>query len=422
MFVLYSFLLFFAMLVYYPVYYIKLRIIRRESLHLKKRMGFGLQKSERKGKSLWIHAVSVGEVLSLRNLILKLREKHPDWVIRLSTLTQTGFKMAGEKLRGLDDIFYVPLDFRWSVRRFFKVLEPDLFILAESEFWPNLLRAAKKWTGGVLLINGRISPRSAGRYHKYRYFVAKILRNIDFCLVQTERDKEILENLHMDKSCIEVSGNLKTDIALPLYTDGEIESFKREMNIPSSHCVLVAGSTHKGEEERLLAAYVEAKTRRPDILLILAPRHLDRVGEVELLCVKSGLKVARRTSLGPGTSWEVLVLDTLGELTRFYAVSDISFVGGSLVSRGGQNLLEPAFYSKPVFFGPRMDNFAFFADTFVKSHGARIVESQEDLVRMFLLMDSDTLSEMGSKARGLLTSLQGATDKTIAQIESMMGE
>ena len=420
MFFLYSLLLFVALVAYSPVYYVKLRLIKGESLHLKKRLGIGIQKWDRKGKSLWIHAVSVGEVLSLRNLVSKLREMHPDWFIRISTLTQTGFHIAREKLAGVDDVVFVPLDFKCIVRRFFKAFEPDLFILAESEFWPNLLRVAKRWSRGMLLINGRISPRSGARYRKYRFFVTRILRYIDFFLVQTERDKEMLERLDISSSRISVSGNLKADIVLPRYTETELESLRREWNIAGKHHVVVAGSTHRGEEEKLLAAFVEAKVQRQDIRLILAPRHMGRADEVLLLCAQYGLKAIRRTSGNPGTSWEVLVLDTLGELAQFYAISDVSFVGGSLVPRGGQNLLEPAFYGKPVYFGPHMDNFAFFAQKFIEAEGACAVGSHKDLVQMFLVKEREALLKMGSRAGSALNSLRGATEMTIAKIESSM--
>jgi len=180
-------------LIYIPIYFVRIRLFRGDSLYLRERLGFKLPEKKRQEKSLWIHAVSVGEVLSLQNLIKQVKERHPDWVIHFSTLTNTGMKVAKEKLGYADNIFFVPLDFKHVVKKFFIALTPRLFILAESEFWPNLLREAKKQTEGILLINGRISHHSFKRFRRLRFLTRRILRNIKLFLVQTERDKESLE-------------------------------------------------------------------------------------------------------------------------------------------------------------------------------------------------------------------------------------
>jgi 3-deoxy-D-manno-octulosonic-acid transferase len=420
MYLLYSLLLFVGMCVYFPFYFVKLRLMRGESLHFKERMGFGLPSVSPAEKSCWIHAVSVGEVLSLRSLILKLRERHPEWRINFSTLTHSGYQIATTKLSEVDNHVFVPLDFKCIVNRFFRKLKPDLFILAESEFWPNLLRCAKKHARATILVNGRISQRSAARYKKLKFLVKWLLKNIDFFLVQTEREKSILVHMGVEEDKIDVSGNLKADVELPLFSEEELITLKDSLGVKSSHYVVLAGSTHRGEEEKLLSSFVEARTERGNLLLIIAPRHLDRVGEVRKSCDKLGLKCVQRSTLDAGDSWDVLILDTMGELAQFYALSDAAFIGGSLIPWGGQNLLEPAFYSKPVFFGPSMENFALLAQEFIESGAARMVREQEEIVQMFLPQDEKSLHRMGLKAKETLESLRGATEKTIVAVEKAM--
>ncbi len=422
MYIFYSILLLISFLIYIPLYFVRIKLIRRENLFLRERLGFRLKDVNTKRKSIWIHAVSVGEVLSLQNLIKKIKERHPAWIIHFSTLTNTGMRVAKEKLVDADHIFFIPIDFTHVVRKFFNILKPRVFILAESEFWPNLLREAKKQTKGVLLINGRISPQSFKRYIRFKFFAKKILKNIDLFLVQTERDKENLEEIGVNSGLVEVVRNLKSEVNLPLLTKEELLSLKRDLSIPVTKIVIVAGSTRKGEERKLLEAYARARSMREDLLLILAPRRPERFDEVERICQDFRFKVMRRTLVSPKTQWDVLILDTIGELAQFYALSDVAFVGGSLVPWGGQNLLEPAFCKKPIFFGPHMENFSFLAEKFVKSGAARIINRKEDLVEMFLIQDEKFLEEMGKKAKETLNSLQGATEKTIKAIEALMAD
>jgi 3-deoxy-D-manno-octulosonic-acid transferase len=422
MYVLYSMALFLLMILYFPVFWVKSRLIKREPLHLKDRLGLGLQAERKEGRSLWIHAVSVGEVLSLRKLIGEIKDRHPDWIIHFSTLTHSGFQMAKKELPRADTIFFVPLDFSPIIRNFFEKLKPDLFILAESEFWPNLLRAAAKKTRGVLLINGRISPRSGKRFVTFKHFMRRIFQNISFFMVQTERDKANLVNVGVDKDRVAIGGNLKAEIDLPVFSEETLLELKISLGIDESQKIVVAGSTRKGEEEQLLSVFARVKDLRKDIQFIIAPRHIERAGEIEKLCEKLAIRVQRRTEVQPEDRWEVLILDKLGELTKFYAISDVSFVGGSLIPWGGQNLLEPAFYSKPIFFGPFMDNFAALAESFLEADSARVLKEDSDLNGMFLLEGEQALNLMGQRARKTLDALSGATQKTLSVIEELMAK
>ena len=389
---------------------------------MRDRLGRGLNDNCAKKQSLWIHAVSVGEVISLQNLIKKIKEKHPAWTIHFSTLTNTGMRVAKEKLTDADNIFFVPLDFKYVVRKYFNTLRPRVFVLAESELWPNLLREANRQTKGVLLINGRISSRSFKRYSRFKFLAKKILKNIDLFLVQTEKDKENLERIGVNSGVVEVVKNLKSEVNLPVLTEEDLLKLKSNLSIPATNRVIVAGSTRKGEEKKLIEAYSRAKSVKENLLLILAPRHPERFDEVERICQDFPFKVMRRTQVSPDKQWDILILDTIGELAHFYALSDVSFVGGSLVPWGGQNLLEPAFYKKPIFFGPHMENFAFLAEKFVQSGAARIINKNKDLDEMFLIRDEKSLEKMGRSAKETLNSLQGATEKTIKAIEAMMAD
>lgn len=420
MYVFYSFLLFLALFIYIPLYFVRIRIIRGENLYLRDRLGWKLALGDEQKNSLWIHAVSVGEVLSLQNLIKMIKEKHPDWIIHFSTLTNTGIRVAKERMKEVDHIFFAPLDFRIVVKKFFKSLKPDIFILAESEFWPNILKEAYKQTKGVLLINGRISERSARRYRAVRICTRKVLKNITHILMQTEMDKERLVKMGVNPSLIRVAGNLKTEVMPPPLSKKEILKLKDDLGIGRVKKVIVAGSTRKGEEEKLLRVYAEARKIEKNILLIIAPRHPRRADEITRLSQHFGLKAERKSSGIWRKDWDVFILDTIGELSTFYALSDIAFVGGSLVPWGGHNILEPAFYKKPVFFGPHMENFSFLAQRFLETGAAQVVNEEKDLMDMFLFKNQISLDEMGQKANDILASLQGSTEKTLQAIESLM--
>ncbi len=417
---MYSGLLFVSLLFYIIPYFVRIKLLRKETLFIRERLGFRLKNIQPEKKSVWFHAVSVGEVLSLQNLIKKVKESHPDWIIHFSTLTNTGMRVAREKLTDADHIFFVPLDFAWVVKKFFNVLKPTLFVSAESEFWPNLLRVAKKKTRGVLLINGRISPRSFQKHYRFRWLSRIILKNIDMFLVQTETDKERLERIGVHPEEIRVVSNLKSEIDLPLCDEKRSLNFKKSLNIPITKKIIVAGSTRKGEERMLLDAFEKANKERKDLLLILAPRHPERFDEAERICQDSSFRVKRRTQTAADSPWDIMILDTIGELAQFYSLCDLAFIGGSLVPWGGHNLLEPAFYQKPIFFGPHMKNFAYLADKFIQEDAARVVHTEDGIIDMFLMQDEKSLKIMGEKAKKTLDSLQGATEKTINAIEYVM--
>jgi 3-deoxy-D-manno-octulosonic-acid transferase len=420
-YLLYSLLLCLALLISIPVYFVKLKLFRKEGLFLLERLGARLPQRESDKPLLWFHAVSVGEVLSLQNLVKEVRRKHPDWEIGFSTLTNTGQRVAQEKIRGVDHIFFIPFDFPWTVGRAFRALRPQLLILAESEFWPGLLKEAHRYSCKVLLVNGRISARSFKRFWRFRGMANRVFKNIDRFLVQTTRDRERLEKIGVPTSRLEIAGNLKCEVHLPMLDETDLLRLKKDLGIPASNTVVVAGSIHKGEEDRLIRAFRVARTKKSDLCLVLAPRHPEKFGEIGKVFQNREFIVRRKTALQPGQSWDVLILDTIGDLARLYALSDLAFIGGSLIPWGGQNLLEPAFYGKPIFFGPHMENFASLAEEFVRAGAAKIVDRPEDLEEMFLFKDAKAMADMGQRAKKILCSLQGATERTLSAIEFFMG-
>jgi len=394
--------------------------MKGESLHLRERLGLCVPEKKSCDKALWLHAVSVGEVLSLQNLAKRIKAEHPNWRIYFSSLTFSGLRVAVNKLNDVDKIFYIPFDFNFIVKKFFRKIEPDIFVLVESEFWPNLLRSAKKYSKGVILINGRISKKSHKIFSKFKFVVKKVLENIDIFLVQADIDKKRLKDIGINEDRLVVAGNLKAEIELPKLSEKQVKEMKADLFIPAEVKVVIAGSTRKGEEEKLLNAFAKALEQRDDLALIIAPRHPERSDEIIKISESLMLPVIKRTKLKKKDKWKVLILNTIGELSIFYAVGDAAFIGGSLVPWGGQNFLEPAFYGKPVFFGPHMDNFAYLEELFINRGAAKTITCENDLLKMFLFKGENNLRKMGDAAKETLKSLQGATNRIMKVIEDLM--
>jgi 3-deoxy-D-manno-octulosonic-acid transferase len=420
-FVLYSLALGLAFFLIIPVYFVRLRLMKGESLHLAERLGLRIRRRETDHPCLWIHAVSVGEVLSLQHLVHSLKSKHPGWDVAFSVLTNSGFAMASAKLRDVDHLFFVPFDFAGPVRRVLRNVRPGLLVLVESEFWPRLLHEARRAGVPVLLVNGRVSERTGRRLGRFRRAARWLLKNINAFYVQTTRDRDRLLAAGIAEGKVSVGGNLKCETRLPGYGPDALRVFKSELSMAGRGKIAVAGSIHKGEEGLLVEAFRKARARRSDLLMVLAPRHPDKFDEIDALDPEATFLIRRRSALKPGQTWDILVVDTIGELPLFYALGDIAFIGGSLIPWGGQNLLEPAFYGKPVFFGPHMDNFADLAEALVRGGGAKVVRNGQDLADMLLMGDEDELRRMGERARDILTSLQGATNITLRAIEGFLG-
>ena len=370
-------------------------------------------------ESIWVHAVSVGEVLAARPILAGLRERYPNLRLFLSTTTMSGQQIA-RSVADVDAVFYFPFDFTFIVRRTFNLVKPRLFVMIETEIWPNLLRECRRRGVRTALVNGRLSPRSYPRYRLVRPFIRRVLADIDRFCVQSEEMARRFVALGADPARIVVTGSLKFDSLDPSTAPGRgRERVLRFFRITPGRPVLVAGSTSRGEEDAVIRAFnrLRMTTAGGNALLILAARHPERFGEVEKLCQREGLSTVRRLDLPIDAEPKVdaVILDTIGELAQLYQIATAVFVGGSLVPLGGHNILEPAVHGRPIIFGPHMDNFAEIARGFLAQGAAIQVRTPRELedVVVSLIGDPVRRAKLGAAARALVDANRGAKDKTL---------
>jgi len=377
-------------------------------------------------ESIWIHAVSVGEALTARALAADLKERYPRLRLYLSTTTIAGQHVARRSLQHVDAVFYFPFDWAFIVKRTLNIVRPRVFVMMETEIWPNLLRLCRARGVKTVLINGRISSRSYPRYRIIRPFFRRVLADIDrFCMQSDESARRIIE-LGADASKVTVTGSLKFDsLELPaVVSHGKPRArVLRFFRLSPNRLVLVAGSTVKGEEPAVLKAFARLKGASPSAMVILAPRQPERFGEVERLARDAGFVTARRSDLPIDTEprADVVVLDTIGELAQLYQVATVVFVGGSLVDHGGHNILEPAVFGKPIMFGPHMQNFKEIAAAFLSNDAAIQVQTERELNAALLALVTDPVrrARLGAAARALVEANRGAKEKSLTVIEDV---
>jgi 3-deoxy-D-manno-octulosonic-acid transferase len=420
-----SIVLFFAILSPYFLYQ-ALRY-RKYVRNLPQRLGYlPLSFNFDADESIWIQAVSVGEVLTVRALLPQLRERYPRLRIFVSTTTMTGHHVAGTNVQGIDGVFYFPLDLPFIVRRTLKVVKPRLFIMMETELWPNLLRECRRAGVKTVLVNGRISARSYPRYKLARRFFRRVLADVDrFCMQSDESARRIIE-IGAPRDRVSVTGSLKFDsLEVPgTVPDRGRNRVLRYFRVPPERPVVIAASTLRGEEEPVLEAFQRIRATWGNALLIIAPRKPERFGEVERLAQQPGWRVARRTDLPVDAEprVDVVVLDTIGELAQLYQIATLVFVGGSLADAGGHNILEPAVFGKPIVFGPHMHNFAEISSTFLENRGAVQVRSAAELETVLpdLLADPVRRASLGAAARALVEANRGARLRSLAVITQLL--
>jgi 3-deoxy-D-manno-octulosonic-acid transferase len=421
MFILYSLLMALAVLLSLPWWVFQVVRSKKYRAGLSERLGFvphRIRASIREG-SVWIHAVSVGEVLAISNLVRELRTAFPEKPVFVSTTTLTGQKLARE-LFGKEYVFYVPLDFGFGIRPYLNLLRPSLLILAETEFWPNLLHLAKKQGANIAVVNGRISDHSFPRYRRFRRLFAPVLACVDLFLVQTREDARRLCAIGADEQRVQVSGNLKFDVR-PSSATAITVDLRRALAKDAP--VIVCGSTTAGEEEVLLAAFNDILKHHPKAVLILAPRHPERFDKVAGLISASGFSLVRRSvwRASGSLAGKVFLLDSVGELASVYALADLAFVGGSLVPVGGHNILEPAQHGVAVLAGPHTHNFREIARIFEQGGGLKVV-SPQDLSREWLSLigDPQARGALGNRAQQLFAEYTGATAKTLDALRPLL--
>ena len=378
-------------------------------------------------RSIWIHAVSVGEALAARSLLANLRRVYPTHQIFISTTTVTGQTLVRRLEETIDGIFYIPLDFSSIVNRTLDRVSPDLLVLIDTEIWPNLLRLCRRRGVKTVLLNGRISDRSYKRYRLIRMFMRRVFYNLDHICAQNETWAKRFLDLGAPIDRVTISGSLKFDAAdvssfsVDSYVNNDvIRLFQFAVNRP----VLIAASTLRGEEAAILTAFSQILKINHDAILIIAPRHPERFEQTRRLAMEHGFEVVRRSDLVPdkAPTANVVLLNTIGELARIFKISTVVFVGGSLVKAGGHNILEPAVFGKAVVFGPHMQNFSEIAEIFVKAGAAWQVSSAKELgdALVTLLNDPMKRSSLGIAAQSLVEVNRGARNRSLEIIKKLL--
>ncbi len=370
--------------------------------------------------NLWIHALSVGEVLSAVPLVEKLKKAFPEKDIVFSVTTRSGLRMAEEKISDrVACVLTLPVDAWWCMRRVIHRVRPSIFILVETDVWPGLLGFLKQKGVRSLLVNGRISPRTLKGYRKAPPLVRAMFAPLDYCLMQTELDRERLLQLRMDPKKVITAGNIKFDRETPTLEAGERERWLKALGLEPGMQVWIAGSTHEGEETELLKVFRDLKKTFPRLRLVIAPRDVGRSREIMGLISGQGMTAASRTTVSEqGDPYEVLVLDTVGELGRIYGLGHVAFVGGSFAPIGGHNLLEPAGFGIPVLFGPHTHNFELMSESILKTGGAYRVQTGSELYEAMnrLLSHGELRDEMGQRAKAFVIENRGALDRVVSYV------
>ena len=388
---------------------------RRYRHRLGERFG-RLPENAQGARTLWIHCASVGEVNVARPVVQRIQKAHPGLSIHVSTTTMAGRENAEKSFPGAR-IAYYPLDLTGSVRRALRRVRPAGVVLVELEVWPNFIRRCAKEGVPVVVINGRMSERSFPRYRRFRGLFGPAFRSLSAVGAQNEATAEKMRAFGVEPV---VTGNLKYDAAIAFDPAEAGREWRERLGLGDAP-VLVAGSTHDPEERILLDTYKRLRERIPALRLILAPRHLERVGEVEKGVEAAGLRCYKRSQLSPGFQADgVILLDTVGELARVYAAATAVFIGGTFCARGGQNMLEPAALGKPIVSGPSLSSFEDIARTLVESGGMAVLDNPIDLARAAgeLLADPAKAARIGEKCLEAVKSGRGAIDATMGLIES----
>jgi len=372
--------------------------------------------------TIWVHAVSVGEVVASSAVVEGLRHEFPSHRVVVSTTTSTGQKLAAKRF-GAETVFYFPLDFAFALRPYLTALRPELCVIAETEFWPNFLRLARQSGARIAIINCRISNRSYPRYKRLRPLLAKALANVDLFLAQTQEDRQRLAEIGADKAKTAVAGNLKFDVAPPP-EPAIVTSLRAAFTASGAAPVLVCGSTLDREEGALLSTIRNILATHPKAVMILAPRHPERFDQVATLVDQLGFRMWRRSLWsGEPVAGGVLLLDSIGELAAIYSLATVAFVGGSLVPRGGHNILEPALHGVPIVTGTHFENFRDIVDFFLSRKAVRVVSLADlPLVLIELIENADERTSLGRNALAALESQRGATARTIHALAELINK
>ncbi|MGH7279369.1 MAG: 3-deoxy-D-manno-octulosonic acid transferase [Candidatus Rokuibacteriota bacterium] len=402
-----------AMTAYVPLA-VGRRLRRGVPLHVRERLGFGHHGRGAPGRQGWVHAVSVGETMAAAPIVNGLRRLYPALPLVVTTVTETGARVARERFAGTATHRFFPLDLPGATRRVIASIDPAFVICMETEIWPNMLRALAARGVPVMIANGRLSDRSYRRYRLIRRWLRPVLAQVRVFGMQSDEDARRMITLGAPPERVVVTGNVKHEAAADV--SGAAELWQRLLRIAPDAPVWIAGSTHRGEEEAALEAHRALRREFPALRLVLAPRHPERVPEVLSLILARGFAFVRRSELPRQHDPDaVIVLDTVGELAQLYAIADVVFVGGSLVPSGGHNMLEAALRGKPALFGPHTTNFREPAALLTSRGGGLVVEDVTALQRELrrLLGDADLRARMGAAGHAAVAERHGAVRETL---------
>jgi len=424
---LYNLLLFMSAVAAAPYFMIRILSTPKYRTGLAER--FGLYSDEKLTRIsdeplIWIHAASVGEVKAAAPMASQFRQRLPGHRIIFSTLTLAGNRLCRDQIDA-DAVIFFPLDLPVVVNRALKAFSPKLLIVVETELWPNFLKAASARGIPAVLVNGRISDKSFPRYLRFRRFFRKTLRRFAALIMQDRIGRERVIELGADPAKVYVAGSLKHDSARDIRFDPAMaDRIKRKMGFAPDSRVIVGGCTHPGEEEILVNIFIDLKEKMPDLQLVLAPRHLERIVEVENLLTGKGLSYCRysRRSGSEAPRRQVVLIDVMGVLCEIYQAASVVFIGKSLTRRGGHNPIEPAAAARPIVFGPNMGNFAEVASALVDGDGALQVPDADELHSAIesLLTDAEQAGRLGKNARRTLDERTGAAERTIEIIQRLL--
>ena len=419
MYILYNIILIVLTVLLSPIILFKLITVPKYRGGISQKLGRVRKKVKRviRGtRPIWVHAVSVGEVMAAHPLIRELKKKYPGRKLILSTVTVTGNYTARQRVPEADAVFFFPFDYPWIVRKVIRRINPVIVLVAETELWPNFFRELTRAGIPSAVINGRISGSSYKNYLKFKSFFRQVFGQVTLFCMQSGEDAARVKDIGAPAERVMVTGNLKFDQKIPAIQATPV-------SLRAGSKVITAGSTHRGEEAALLEVFRRLREKFSELVLIIAPRHPERFDEVEGLVNRAGYDCQRRTRM-TGAVKDILLLDTIGELRSFYGICDIAFVGGSLVKVGGHNLLEPAAMKKPVIFSRYMFNFKEISEALMSAGGGILVKDKQELYVQAdkLLSDKNYSQQIGNRAFTVIEANSGAAKRTIDAVSGLIGE
>ncbi|MCX5849443.1 MAG: 3-deoxy-D-manno-octulosonic acid transferase [Deltaproteobacteria bacterium] len=417
MYILYNIILFIAAIIVLPYFLLKIIFTGKYRKSFIQKLGGRQAKilaDLKEGRRVWIHAVSVGEVTAAAPIVASLKKKMPDVKVIFSTSTETGQEMALNLVKEADAFIYFPLDIPPVVSKMIKMAAPDVFVLVETELWPNFIRACEARRIKTLMVNGRISPRSYRRYHLTGFFWEKVLSNLSVAGMISEIDAVRLKNIGMNSVKIKVLGNAKYDGLAATVSPALREEISRRFHARENERFFVAGSTHEGEEKIVINVYQELLKRYPDFKLIIVPRHIERTNDVLGLLRQENLNdFITLSDINNGRQRKderIIVVDVIGELFKIYSLASVVYCGGSLVPKGGQNILEAAAWGKVIFYGPSMEDFSAEKALLEEAGCGVTIRNEEELLRGIVqaLENPEELKSRGEKGKAVVLSNIGA--------------